>query len=120
MDANQNKIIELLREVHLIAFKEIERLNMRIAELEIQNRQPLAKPVIKQSIINPATADAATVNAETVTLPSVLAQSETVLMNEHEVAAYIRLRVASVSRWRLLRPGPLYVKIGSPGSWRRV
>jgi hypothetical protein len=26
MDTNQAKIIELLREVHLIAFKEIERL----------------------------------------------------------------------------------------------
>jgi hypothetical protein len=31
MDINQTRIIELLREVHLIAFKEIERLNMRIA-----------------------------------------------------------------------------------------
>jgi hypothetical protein len=34
MDPTQTKIIELLREVHLIAFKEIERLNMRIVELE--------------------------------------------------------------------------------------
>jgi hypothetical protein len=38
MDPTQAKIIELLREVHLIAFKEIERLNMRIVELENQNR----------------------------------------------------------------------------------
>jgi hypothetical protein len=30
MDIDQTKVIELLREVHLIAFKEIERLNMRI------------------------------------------------------------------------------------------
>jgi hypothetical protein len=29
MDNNQARIIELLREVHLIAFKEIERLNLR-------------------------------------------------------------------------------------------
>lgn len=34
MENNQARIIELLREVHLIAFKEIERLNLRIAELE--------------------------------------------------------------------------------------
>ena len=31
MDTNQTRIIELLREVHLIAFKEIERPNLRIA-----------------------------------------------------------------------------------------
>lgn len=40
MDTNQSKIIDLLREVHLIAFKEIERLNLRIAELESQHRRP--------------------------------------------------------------------------------
>jgi hypothetical protein len=40
MDPNQTKIIELLREVHLIAFKEIERFNMRVVELENQHRQP--------------------------------------------------------------------------------
>ena len=38
MDPNQTRIIELLREVHLIAIKEIERLNLRIAELESQDR----------------------------------------------------------------------------------
>lgn len=36
MDPNQVKIIELLREVHAITVKEIERLNLRIAELENQ------------------------------------------------------------------------------------
>jgi len=40
MDPNQAKIIELLREVHLIAFKEIERLNLRIAELESRIANP--------------------------------------------------------------------------------
>ena len=44
MDNNQTKIIELLREVHLIAFKEIERLNLRIAELATQDRSPIMKP----------------------------------------------------------------------------
>jgi hypothetical protein len=34
MDTNQNKVIETLREVHLLAFNEFERLNLRIAELE--------------------------------------------------------------------------------------
>jgi hypothetical protein len=31
MDTNQEKIIELLSEAHLLACKEMERLNMRIA-----------------------------------------------------------------------------------------
>jgi hypothetical protein len=47
-DTNQIRVIKLLREVHLIAFKEIERLNLPIIELENQNRQP-----IDQEIINP-------------------------------------------------------------------
>jgi hypothetical protein len=42
MDSTQTKIIELLREVHLLALKEIERLNLRIAELENENRQQAA------------------------------------------------------------------------------
>jgi hypothetical protein len=33
MDSTQAKIIELLREVHLLALREVERLNLRIAEL---------------------------------------------------------------------------------------
>jgi hypothetical protein len=41
MDTNQARVIELVREVHLIAFKEIERLNLRIAELESQSRSRL-------------------------------------------------------------------------------
>jgi hypothetical protein len=43
MDTNQARVIELLREVHLITFNEIERLNMRIAELEGQRRQPIER-----------------------------------------------------------------------------
>ena len=59
LDLTQTKIIELLREVHLIAFKEIERLNMRIVELENQNRQflekPISKPAAKESpAVHPA------------------------------------------------------------------
>ena len=44
MDNNQTKIIELLREVHLIAFKEIERLNLRIAELATPGSLTIMKP----------------------------------------------------------------------------
>jgi len=39
MDHNQTKIIELPREVHLLAIKEVERLNLRITELENQDRR---------------------------------------------------------------------------------
>jgi predicted DNA-binding transcriptional regulator AlpA len=35
------------------------------------------------------------------------------LLNEHDVARITGLSVASVRRWRLLRQGPKYLKIGS-------
>ena len=35
------------------------------------------------------------------------------LLNEYDVARITRLSVASVRRWRLLRQGPRYLKIGS-------
>jgi len=35
------------------------------------------------------------------------------LLNEHEVARVTGLSVASVRRWRLLRQGPKYLKIGA-------
>jgi predicted DNA-binding transcriptional regulator AlpA len=35
------------------------------------------------------------------------------LMNEHDIARITGLSVASVRRWRLLRQGPRYVKIGA-------
>ena len=44
MDSNQAKIIDLLREVHLIAINEIERLNLRIAELESLSPLPNEAP----------------------------------------------------------------------------
>lgn len=34
-------------------------------------------------------------------------------LNEHDVARITGLSVASVRRWRLLRQGPKYIKIGS-------
>jgi len=112
MESNQARIIELLREVHLIAFKEIERLNMRIAELESQNRRPtaqdVAKPVEKQlPAVNPA---------------PIRRQSHpepTEMLNEHQVAAFVKMSVASVRRWRLLRTGPKFVKIGAAVRYRR-
>ena len=35
------------------------------------------------------------------------------LLNEHDVARITGLSVASVRRWRLLRKGPKYLKIGA-------
>jgi predicted DNA-binding transcriptional regulator AlpA len=35
------------------------------------------------------------------------------LLNEHDVARITGLSVASVRRWRLLRIGPRYLKIGA-------
>jgi predicted DNA-binding transcriptional regulator AlpA len=35
------------------------------------------------------------------------------LLNEHDVARLTGLSVASIRRWRLLRQGPKYLKLGS-------
>jgi predicted DNA-binding transcriptional regulator AlpA len=40
------------------------------------------------------------------------------LLNEYDVAKITRLSVASVRRWRLLRQGPRYLKIGSAVRYR--
>jgi predicted DNA-binding transcriptional regulator AlpA len=41
------------------------------------------------------------------------------LLNEHDVARITGMSVASVRRWRLLRQGPRYVKIGSSVRYRQ-
>jgi hypothetical protein len=112
MDSNQARIIELLREVHLIALKEIERLNMRIAELENQRRQPIEKPIPKPTDTIPPAVIPATPNP-----PSRPKQE---MMNEHQVADHLNMSVASVRRWRCLRKGPKFLKIGSAVRYRRV
>jgi len=35
------------------------------------------------------------------------------LLNEHDVARITRMSLASVRRWRLLRQGPPFIKIGA-------
>ena len=39
-------------------------------------------------------------------------------LNEHDVARITGLSVASVRRWRLLRQGPKYIKIGAAVRYR--
>jgi predicted DNA-binding transcriptional regulator AlpA len=39
-------------------------------------------------------------------------------LNEHEVERITGLSVASVRRWRLLRQGPRYLKIGASVRYR--
>jgi hypothetical protein len=105
MNNNQTKIIELMREVHLIAFKEIERLNQRIAELESQDRVPIEKPIAKPQAV------------ETDNPPPAAKQSVTEIMNEKQLAAYLNISVSTVRRWRLIRKEPPFLKIGADGSW---
>jgi hypothetical protein len=50
MDQTQTRIIELLREVHLLAIKEIERLNLRITELENDHRQRIRTPIPRPGV----------------------------------------------------------------------
>jgi predicted DNA-binding transcriptional regulator AlpA len=40
------------------------------------------------------------------------------LLNEHDVARITGLSVASVRRWRLLKQGPKYLKIGASVRYR--
>jgi predicted DNA-binding transcriptional regulator AlpA len=40
------------------------------------------------------------------------------LLNERDVARITGLSVASVRRWRLLRQGPTYIKLGSAVRYR--
>jgi predicted DNA-binding transcriptional regulator AlpA len=112
MDESQAKIIELLREVHLIAFKEIERLNLKVAELEIRNRQAAEKPIPK-----PAANESCPINPVPIKRPS--SPDAPDLLNEHQVAKFLQLSVASVRRWRLFRTGPKYLKIGAAVRYRR-
>jgi len=111
MDTNQTRIIELLREVHLIAFKEIERLNLRIVELENQNRQPI-EPISKPTVSSPPA-----VNPPRANPPSLSRQPD--ILNEKQVAAYLNMSVSAVRRWRLFRKGPKFVKIGSAVRYKR-
>jgi predicted DNA-binding transcriptional regulator AlpA len=111
METTQATLIELLRQVHTLAIKEIDRLNMRIAELE----KIAARPT-------PIAAAPAPVKAERPSRPvpeERPASKDIALLNEHQVAAYICLSVASIRRWRLLRQGPQFLKIGASVRYRR-
>ncbi len=76
MNNNQTKIIELLRDVHLIAFKETERLNLRIAELQSLDRAPIEKPIAKPQAVERLADN-----------PPVAKQPATKIMNEKQLCA---------------------------------
>jgi hypothetical protein len=100
MDLTQAKIIELLREVHQLAIKEVERLNLRVVDLENEQRRPAGNAIIERP---PA---------------QVAAQSEDRLMNDTQVAKYLNISVAGVRRWRTLQKGPKLLKIGNAVRYR--
>jgi predicted DNA-binding transcriptional regulator AlpA len=45
-------------------------------------------------------------------------QPQSALLDEHDIARMTRLSVASVRRWRLVKKGPRYIKIGSAVRYR--
>src|SRR5450759_386243 len=112
MDPTQAKIIELLCEVHLLAIKEVERLNLRVAALENQHRQQAAL-----TIPIPAVKELPPVRPVQIKPPSLPDAPD--LLNEHQVAEFVQFSVASVRRWRLFRTGPKYLKIGAAVRYRR-
>jgi predicted DNA-binding transcriptional regulator AlpA len=40
------------------------------------------------------------------------------LVDEHEVAEILRISVATVRRWRLLKRGPMFIKVGAAVRYR--
>ena len=110
MDNNQARIIELLREVHLLAFKEVERLNLRITELEHQNRQPVdilpVKPTVKSTV-------------ERANIRPFSPSNRPEMLNDVQVAEYLNMSVGTLRRWRLFRRGPKFVKIGCAVRYKR-
>ena len=103
MDTNQTRIVELLREVHLIAFKEIERLNLRIAELESRSHHQPEVVVLQTA-------------AKSSFTPK---ESGGEMMNETQVADFLNMSLASLRKWRLFRKGPKFLKIGRSVRYRR-
>lgn len=106
MDSNQTKIIELLRAVYLIAVKEIERLNLWIAELENRDCQREETPIVLRPTDNQ---------------PSDLRKvPENEIMNDKQVATCLNISVGTVRRWRLFRKGPKFAKIGAAVRYKRA
>jgi predicted DNA-binding transcriptional regulator AlpA len=94
-----------LREVHLIAFKEIERLNLRIAKLENRDRQQIERERLMPASHNP---------------PPFNPQSPPkITMNEQQVAECLNMSTAVLRKWRRLGGGPKYLKIGRSVRYRR-
>lgn len=106
MERNQTTIIELLRKAHLTVYKEIERLNLRIAELESQGNLKEAKLLIFNRPTEPSLAPPTKTNVE--------------FLNERQAAAYLNVSVALMRKWRLFRQGPKFYKIGRLVRCKRV
>jgi predicted DNA-binding transcriptional regulator AlpA len=91
---------------------QMERLNLRIVELEHQNRQQ-AEPISKSAVTSPPAVDPT--GASTSSLP----KQPTEMLNDMHVADYLNMSVATLRRWRLFRKGPKFVKIGSAVRYKR-
>ena len=106
MNLTQSQIIELLREVHLLAIKEVERLNMRVAELEAQLGQPkMTTPTQPPPSTQP-------IRSSGISRPEI--------MNEMQVAEYLNMSAASLRKWRLFREGPKFLKVGRAVRYRKA
>jgi predicted DNA-binding transcriptional regulator AlpA len=119
MDTSQARITELQREAHLLAMKEVERLNLRIVELENQTRQPALAPVVKPAVKAPPGVHPVPASPPAV-IPATLSPStQSEILNEHQVAEYVQMSVAPVRRWRVDRKGPNHVKMNSAVQYKR-
>ena len=112
MESNQQRIIELLREVHALVVKAITGLNLQIAELssrQIPSKQP-----------HPLVTDRPGVKSSRQPVPSPFQPQVRDLWNEQEVAENIKISVGTLRRWRVLRTGPKFLKIGAAVRYRRA
>jgi predicted DNA-binding transcriptional regulator AlpA len=110
MDTTQATLIELLRQVNTLVTKEIECLNRRVAELE----KVAARPFPVQVAATPAK-----VEKPQRSMPEERpTKREAGLWDEKRVAAFLCISLGTVRRWRLLRQGPKFLKIGAAVRYR--
>src|SRR5690242_19298497 len=85
----------------------MERLYLRIIELENQNLQLAAKAIFKPTVNNQPPPNP----------PAIPRQPE--MLTAQQVASYFDMSVACVRKWRVRRKGPKFVKIGRSIRYKR-
>jgi hypothetical protein len=116
--SNATKLIEQLREVHLLVINEIERLKARIAELEAEGtRMAKANHGTHRRVDSWNPAGSSSLVSRHAAIPSLPTSQRGDypggVVSDRQVAEYLGMSLATVRRWRILKQGPTYFKIGT-------